>query len=94
MMETVDVYWSFRSPYSYLATPDMLALQRDYPLKVNLRVVLPIALRSPELLFGEQSAKRALYRARLGPSRAVSRFATCLAVARSNRAGSSDPARG
>lgn len=60
-MEAVDVYWSFRSPYSYLATPDMLALQRDYRVKVNLRVVLPIALRSPDILFGEQSAKRARY---------------------------------
>lgn len=60
-MEAVDVYWSFRSPYSYLATPDMLALQRDYRVTVNVRVVLPIALRSPEILFGEQSAKRARY---------------------------------
>lgn len=60
-MEAVDVFWSFRSPYSYLATPDMLALQRDYRIKLNLRVVLPIALRSPDILFGEQSAKRARY---------------------------------
>ncbi|GGE54543.1 DSBA oxidoreductase [Halopseudomonas oceani] len=60
-MEAVDVYWSFRSPYSYLSTPDMLALQRDYRIKVNLRVVLPIALRSPDILFAEQSAKRARY---------------------------------
>lgn len=45
MTETIDVFWSFRSPYSYLATPDMLALARDYDVAVNLRVVLPLAVR-------------------------------------------------
>jgi 2-hydroxychromene-2-carboxylate isomerase len=47
-METIDVYWSFRSPYSYLATPDMVALERDYDVSVRLRVVYPIAIRAPE----------------------------------------------
>jgi len=41
----VDVFWSFRSPYSYLATPRLVALQREYDLDVNVRVVLPIAVR-------------------------------------------------
>jgi 2-hydroxychromene-2-carboxylate isomerase len=40
-----DVFWSFRSPYSYLATPRLVALARDYELQVNVRVVLPIAVR-------------------------------------------------
>jgi 2-hydroxychromene-2-carboxylate isomerase len=26
-MQTVDVYWSFRSPYSYLATPGLLEMR-------------------------------------------------------------------
>ena len=30
MTETVDVFWSFRSPYSYLVTPDLLKLRDDY----------------------------------------------------------------
>ena len=60
-MKTVDVYWSFRSPYSYLATPGMLALQEDYDVEVNLRVVLPIAVRAPELLFNPQNAHRTGY---------------------------------
>ena len=47
-METIDVYWSFRSPYSYLATPDMVELERDYDVSVRLRVVYPIAIRAPE----------------------------------------------
>jgi 2-hydroxychromene-2-carboxylate isomerase len=46
MTEQIDVFWSFRSPYSYLATPDMLALECDYDISLHLRVVLPIALRS------------------------------------------------
>jgi 2-hydroxychromene-2-carboxylate isomerase len=41
----VDVFWSFRSPYSYLATPRLVALARDYDLDVRVRVVLPIAVR-------------------------------------------------
>ena len=60
-MPTVDVYWSFRSPYSYLATPGMLEIREKYQIEVNLRVVLPIAVRSPELLFNPQNAKRTRY---------------------------------
>ena len=44
----IDVYWSFRSPYSYLATPDMMALRADYDVRVALRPVLPIAVRKPD----------------------------------------------
>jgi 2-hydroxychromene-2-carboxylate isomerase len=44
----VDVYWSFRSPWSYLATPRLREWQERYLLKVNLRVVYPIAIRTPE----------------------------------------------
>jgi 2-hydroxychromene-2-carboxylate isomerase len=45
MSLAVDVFWSFRSPYSYLATPRLVALQRDWDVDVNVRVVLPIAVR-------------------------------------------------
>src|SRR5499426_2328551 len=41
----VDVFWSFRSPYSYLATPRLVRLAADYDVAVNVRVVLPIAVR-------------------------------------------------
>lgn len=51
MAATLDVYWSFRSPYSYLATPDLLRLREDYELDVKLRPVLPIAVRSKDTLF-------------------------------------------
>src|SRR5438046_939159 len=43
----VDVFWSFRSPYSYLATPRLVRLAAEYDVDVNIRVVLPIAVRIP-----------------------------------------------
>jgi 2-hydroxychromene-2-carboxylate isomerase len=42
---SVDVFWSFRSPYSYLATPQLIALEAAYDLQVIVRPVLPIAVR-------------------------------------------------
>jgi 2-hydroxychromene-2-carboxylate isomerase len=47
MALTVDVYWSFRSPYSYLATPRLVELERTWDLDVRMRIVLPIAVRIP-----------------------------------------------
>lgn len=44
----VDVHWSFRSPYSYLATPRLVALERRYELAIRVRPVLPLAVRTPE----------------------------------------------
>ncbi|MDE2435870.1 MAG: DsbA family protein [Sphingomonadales bacterium] len=48
MVHTVDLFWSFRSPYSYLATPRLMELERDWDARVNVRPVLPIAVRQPE----------------------------------------------
>jgi 2-hydroxychromene-2-carboxylate isomerase len=44
----IDVFWSFRSPWSYLATRRLRDWQERYQLKVNFRVVYPIAIRMPE----------------------------------------------
>lgn len=44
---SVDVFWSFRSPYSYLATPRLARLAAEYDLDVRIRPVLPIAVRIP-----------------------------------------------
>ena len=60
IVPAVDVYWSFRSPFSYLATPDMLKLTSDYNVIVNLRPVLPIAVRRPEF-FSPEKANWARY---------------------------------
>lgn len=43
-----DVFWSFRSPYSYLATRRYRALGEEYHLTINLRPVYPLAIRDPE----------------------------------------------
>src|SRR5437763_5949169 len=42
-----EVFWSFRSPYSYLATPRLVRLAAEYDVDVNVRVVLPLAFRIP-----------------------------------------------
>jgi 2-hydroxychromene-2-carboxylate isomerase len=47
MTLAIDVFWSFRSPYSYLATPRLVELHREYDLDVRVRPVLPIAVRMP-----------------------------------------------
>ena len=44
----VELYWSFRSPYSYLATPRVCALAREYDIAFDVRIVLPLAVRKPE----------------------------------------------
>jgi 2-hydroxychromene-2-carboxylate isomerase len=41
----IDLFWSFRSPYSYLATPRLLELATNYDLTIHVRPVLPIAVR-------------------------------------------------
>jgi 2-hydroxychromene-2-carboxylate isomerase len=47
MTLSVDVFWSFRSPYSYLATKRLVRIAQDYDVDVRVRPVLPIAVRIP-----------------------------------------------
>jgi len=47
MTLTFDFYFSFRSPYSYLATPQVEQLIARYDLAPRMRIVLPIAIRIP-----------------------------------------------
>lgn len=46
-----DLFFSFRSPYSYLAVGRYRALAAEYDLTIALRTVLPIAIRDPGILF-------------------------------------------
>ena len=46
-----DLYFSFRSPYSYLAIGRYRDMAREDDLDINLRTVLPIAVRDPDILF-------------------------------------------
>ena len=43
MTLSVDLFFSFRSPFSYLALPKTLRLAADYDVTVNLRPVYPLA---------------------------------------------------
>lgn len=51
MSVSVDLFWSFRSPYSYFVTPDLTRLRQDFDVDLHLRPVLPIAVRAKETLF-------------------------------------------
>ncbi|WP_086734827.1 2-hydroxychromene-2-carboxylate isomerase [Erythrobacter colymbi] len=46
-----DLFFSFRSPYSYLAVGRYRAMAEEYDLAIALRTVLPIAIRDPSILF-------------------------------------------
>jgi 2-hydroxychromene-2-carboxylate isomerase len=48
MTLSYDLYWSFRSPYSYMVTGRLLDLERDYDVTCNVRPVYPLAVRTPE----------------------------------------------
>ncbi len=47
MTLSADVYFSYRSPYSYLAAARYVRMVEEYDLTINLRVVWPIAVRDP-----------------------------------------------
>jgi len=48
MTKQIELYWSFRGPYSYLATPRLGQMEREYDLQIAVRPVYPLAVR-----FGE-----------------------------------------
>ena len=48
MSTSIDLYWSFRSPYSYLATKPTLALAREWDVDINVKIVMPLAIRQPD----------------------------------------------
>ena len=48
MSHSVDVFWSFRSPYSYIVVPKLIELESQWNAVVNVRPVLPIAVRQPD----------------------------------------------
>lgn len=47
MTLTADIFWSFRSPYSYLAIGRYRQLADDYDVALNVRPVYPLAIREP-----------------------------------------------
>ena len=54
-----DLFFSFRSPYSYLAIGRYRAMAEEHDLDITLRTVWPIAIRDPDILFtGNPNAPR------------------------------------
>lgn len=47
-MAQLDIFWSFRSPYSYLATDRLVQIVADYDVEAHFRPVRPLALREPD----------------------------------------------
>ena len=48
MTLTAELYFSFRSPYSYLSISRYRAMTEDYDLDIALRPVWPLAVRQPD----------------------------------------------
>ncbi len=48
MEPRADLFWSFRSPYSYLSTRRYRELTEQYRLAITLRPVTPLAIRQPD----------------------------------------------
>ena len=48
MTLNIELFWSFRSPYSYLATGRLVELARDFDVEIRARPVLPLAIRTPD----------------------------------------------
>jgi 2-hydroxychromene-2-carboxylate isomerase len=48
MTLSVDLFWSFRSPYSYLALPKTMRLVAEYDVEIRARPVYPLAVRVPD----------------------------------------------
>lgn len=44
---SLALYWSFRSPYSYLVLPRIVALTEQFDVAVDVRIVHPAAIRNP-----------------------------------------------
>ena len=59
MTLSVDLFFSFRSPYSYLALPKTLKLVEEYDLAVKLRPVYPIEKVKPEDFFSKKDIDNA-----------------------------------
>ena len=44
----VEIFWSFRSPYSYILMPRLVKLVAEYDVNVEMKIVHPAAIRNPD----------------------------------------------
>ncbi len=56
----VDVFLDFRSPYSYLASPEIPAISSDFNVETRLRFGLPLAIRKSDF-FRPDNIQAAMY---------------------------------
>ena len=47
-MARLDIYWSFRSPYSHLAIDRLVDISRKFSVETHFRPVRPLAMREPD----------------------------------------------
>ena len=47
-MPTLEIFFSFRSPYSYLAIDRLIAIDQQFAVETRLRPVRPLAMREPD----------------------------------------------
>lgn len=73
-----DLYWSFRSPYSYLLAQRLINVRADYEIDVNVRIVRPLAVRQPE--FFEERDPRWLHYTLTDVMREAQRFEIPIAL--------------
>lgn len=55
-MAVLEIYWSFRSPYSFLAASRLCDIAETYEIDVRFRPVRPLAMREPD--FFERGRKQ------------------------------------
>ena len=87
----VNLYWSFRSPYSYIVLPRILALTAEARgVTIEVRVVHPAAIRNPAYFARDGPAGAALLPDGQRPGRCFPRHAVTAPDPRPNRPGSAD----
>ena len=45
MVENIDLFYSLRSSYSYLALDRIIGIKKKYDVKISMKLVLPLAVR-------------------------------------------------
>jgi len=60
MNKVVDIFLDFRSPYSYLATPEIPSISARFSVDTRLRFGLPLAIRKQDF-FRHENAQAAAY---------------------------------
>ena len=48
MIENIDLFYSLRSSYSYLALDRIIGLKKKYDLDISMKLVLPLAVRKKD----------------------------------------------